>query len=519
MATQRFLKPFLVKKEDKNNGLTHTLLDGWNGGKVRIPEDRYNEFLVAYATDIQNGVPLFVNELRRHTFRMFLDLDIVWNSKLSDDEIQEVMKVVFESFTRFFPDMTYKDQFLCIVSDACPKSICVDQRSLQSLMKDEESLQKYIDPSLSPYEAINVEDTQNRIWDYTYDTIFKLSDGRCFRNTHKDNGNLKHGIHAVFPHIIVTMHEALYMREALVIALSNHFGDKYAIKGWSHVVDNAVYVNSGLRMIYSQKARNCDVCKNKNRGKDCDFCANGKDLSEGRPYKLRFVCSDGVYNDEITKELQNNMIRLLSYAILYTSQCKVSENWKKYAGCPSYGDIVETKNNGPPKLASKERMFNEEKKTTRGWKSKTPVQDTLIIKTFERHIRERFVKEYKNLRVKSVVKDDKQYYISVDGEGSNFCLNLNPPRDHNSNRIWFSAQADGIRVRCFCPKMETEGRHLGYCKDFKTPPRPFNTKDMAVLFPQKSKPTNVLFQNPSSYLIKMQEELFQEAPYAKKMKK
>ena len=521
-ATKRFLKPFMVSRDDKNSGLTHTLLDAWHGGKVRIPDDKYNELLICVATDIKNGVPLYINERRRHTFRMFLDLDILWTDQLTNIEIEEIMTVTYENFKKFFPDYINRDQFMCIVSDACPKSICVDNRSLEELIKDTNKIDNIVDNTLCENDAIPVENMKEKIWDCTYNTIFKLPDGRLFKNTYRTDGMLKHGIHAVFPHIIVTTEEALYMRESLVDALTKHFGNKFAPKGFSEVVDNAVYVNSGLRMIYSSKTRNCDVCKNTKNNKrenECNFCENGKDLSEGRPYVLKFVCNNGKIDDNTTKLMKDNMIRLLSYAIIYTSQCKVSENWKKYPGCPSYGDIKEAKTNGPPKLVSKERIFAEDKKSMKTWKSKTVVVNKDIIGIFDKHIKTRFAKQYSNIRIKSVVKDDKRYYISVDGEGSNFCLNLNPPRDHKSNRIWFSAEPDGIRVRCFCTCMTTEGRHLGLCKDFKTPPRSFNKTEISKLFPQKtpSMNNNPLFCSATPLLDSIHQELFGE-PQTKKMR-
>lgn len=519
MATKRFLQGppcYMVKKEDKNSGLTHTLLDGWKGGKVRIPEDKLNDFLVAYAQDVKNKEKVYINEIRKQHFRMFLDLDILHDNVLSSSEIESFMNIAYKCFRRFFPQNA--NHFTCIVSDAVPKALCVDHRSLESLLNNKEKLDEIVDSSLTDETAVIITDSfKNQVWDFTYDTIFKLPDGRLFRNTHRTNGKLKHGIHAVFPHIIVKTEEALYMREALIDALSLEFADKYATNGWSNVVDNAVYVNSGLRMIYSSKTKNCEVCKNKNHGKDCEaLCENGKDTSEGRPYVLRFVCVNGTIDQKITKELQDNTIKLLSYAIIHTNQCKVTDGWKKYEGCPSFGDIIESKTNGPPKLASKERFFGEEKKTTRGWKNKIAVTDPVILNVIQKQIRIRFVKQYANTRVRSVCRDEKQYYISVDGEGSNFCLNLNPPRDHKSNRIWFSINSFGIRVRCFCSCMTTEGRFSGLCKIFQTSARPLNPNDLAILFPNNQYSSN-LFSPPNSFLLNLQKEMENFQP-AKKQK-
>ena len=519
-STKRFLKPFM--RRDKHN-LTHTLLDGWMGGKVMLPEDRHQDFLIAYCTDVKNNVNLYVNELRRHNFRMFLDLDIHWHNLLTDKEVEELVAVITTNFKRFFPKAN-KDQFLCVVSDACPKSLCIDNESLDLFLR-EGNIDAYIDNNLSDVGSIPVDDFQNktRIWDCNYDTVFKLSDGRLFKNTHRKDGLLKHGIHIIFPHIIVTQEEALYMRESLIEALTKEFTTKYAPKGFADVVDNAVYCTSGMRMLFSCKTEDCKHCKNKKDAESCTFCVKGKDLTQGRPYLLKFVCNDGHIDENITNMMRSNMIKLLNFSTIHTTQCKVSENWKLYDGCPSFGDIeVAKKNNGPPKLKSKERIFNEEKATTKTWKSKLQVTDTSIHAILLKHIHTRFVKQYKTLRIRSVVRDDKRYYISVDGEGSNYCLNFNPPRDHKSNRIWFSAEKDGISVRCFCTCPTTEERTSGLCKNFKTPPRNFSPSEQLKLFPKVSVSQNPLFAPTSTVLEDIHRQIYEgdvTLPDAKRLKK
>ena len=530
MATRRFLKPYILPRHDRTSGLTHQLLDGHMGGRVRIPDDKMDEFLIAYATDVKDGQPNYVNELRRSYFRMFLDLDIEWTTQLTNVDIEQLMAVVYKTFQRFFPNNnTCANRYMCIISDAVPKSLCVDLRSLRILLNNKAQIEDLIDASLldivnsGAETAIAVEDMKDRPWDCDYNTIFKINDGRMFRNTHRKNGLLKHGIHMNFPFIIVSSDpekggEALYMREALIDAFTKEFGTKFAPNGWATVIDNAVYVSSGMRMMYSGKTSPCDLCKGKgkdNEGKECYNCENGKDLSERRPYKFRFACNDGKYDQSMTETLRNNLVKLLSFSILYTSQCQVSDGWKKFNGCPSFGDIKKTKSNGPPKLESRERIFQEDKKTMKTWKNKIPVNDPYVHEICEKTIRTRFVKEYKNIRIRSIVRDDKRIYIAVDGEGSNFCLNLNPPRDHNSNRIWFSAEQDGIRVRCFCSCLKTEGRFLGYCKDFKSSAKAFSAKDLAILFPSKNTSitkisSNPMFNNASAFLKNMHEDLFEE---------
>ena len=114
------------------------------------------------------------------------------------------------------------------------------------------------------------------------------------------------------------------------------------------------------------------------------------------------------------------------------------------------------------------------------------------------------------------------YYIQVDGHGSNFCLNLQPPRDHNSNRIWFSLDKYGMKVRCFCRCLKTEGRKLGMCKDYASPSRELSDNDKIIMFPEKQniKKTSdpFLCQKPSSLLEQIHAEMFPNERPKKKQK-
>lgn len=513
-------RPGILRK-NKDNGLTHTLLDGYKGGKVMVPDELFSSFLSAYATDVANGVPLYVNELRRVWFRMFLDLDIMHEQQLSASEVEEIVCMACECFRRFYPEYKVsmdRNKFLAIVSDACPKSICSNPQSLIDLLQDAKQLGQIVDDSLPSDDAIDIDYDasifKDRIWDVTYKTVFRLPDGRLFQNTHRENGKLKHGIHVVFPHLIVNTEYAMYMREALVAALTKKFDTKYAEKGWHQVVDNAVYVSSGLRMIYSQKTQICQVCKKKNTTEGCGNCKNGKLLVDGRPYVFKFACLDGKIDEATTELLKNNIRKLIDYAIIRSDaqppKDKPKEGpagWKMFDGCPTFGKTYEIKDDRPPKHLSKEPVFPEEKKTLRTWKSKITVTDARIIELLQSQIRTRFVKEYRNVRVASIVRDDNMYYVALDGEGRNFCLNLNPPRDHKSNRVWASVTMEGISMRCFCACPTTEGRYLGMCKNFKTPARQLNRSQLALLFPEKQS-SNPLFGRPSQFIDSIEANLF-----------
>jgi hypothetical protein len=520
MATLRFLSRYMLGK-GKGNLTTHTLLDGWRGGKVLL---NYNdpsvlpEFLCAVAQDIKNGEKLFINERRACIFRMFLDLDFYIENVLTDINIEHMTRIIYECFKRFLPVTDAEtNRHLCIISDADPKCICTDVDSLYALIGNKDELDKYTAFEVTEEEkknAIFVDEDKStfvqNLHEFKYDTVFNLVDGKFFKNTHRnESGLLKHGVHIVFPHIIVEQSDALFMREALLEALTLEFGLTFAPKGWQEVVDNAVYGNSGLRMIYSCKTKVCEHCKGKDNGKDCkNVCVNGKDLSNGRPYKFRFACLNGAYNDDITETLKNNLLLLLNHAIIYTPLNYKTKDLEKFECCPSYGNFEEsTRKNGPPKMKSKSRVFKEEKQSMRSWSKMTLVSDDRIKEIIQHHIQTRFAAQYGKTRVQTIKKNDKAYFVSVEGEGSNFCLNLNPPRDHNSNRIWFCVERSGIQIRCFCTCMTTEKRYTGMCKYFKTPFKPINDKELKILFPDISKPVNSMFMSTSTFFESLRKDM------------
>ena len=73
-------------------------------------------------------------------------------------------------------------------------------------------------------------------------------------------GRAKRGIHLHFPLVRVGTHEALLMREALIVALARDVSGKV---DWAEDLDNRPYVNAtgGLRMLDAPKAVPCTECR------------------------------------------------------------------------------------------------------------------------------------------------------------------------------------------------------------------------------------------------------------------
>ena len=238
------------------------------------------------------------------------------------------------------------------------------------------------------------------------------------------------------------------------------------------------------RMYGSNKMSTCAVCRDAHRGRaGCDRCAGSGKVPEGRPYLLRAVYDEGAADAALTSSFRANLPMLLSKACIGTRDSQRTVGWRVYPGCPSFGDIAAK---GAGARVPNERSFAEERRATRHWGSKRPVTDAAVLAVLLRAVRTRFIPRYAKLRLQDVVRDDKRYYVRVTGEGSNYCLNLNPARDHHSNRIWFSVDERGARVRCFCRCATTEGRRTGRCADYTSENKTLARQDQLVLFPAQT---------------------------------
>ena len=329
---------------------------------------------------------------------------------------------------------------------------------------------------------------------YTAGTVFVIDDDTFFINRERNaDGLLKHGVHLIFPEIKIQIEQALIMREALVEKLRVEYGVKHpdlAPMGWSDVVDNAVYgTGKGLRMYGANKTIKCPDCRLRKEQNDCvRNCSAGK-IDIGRPHLLHSVYMNGARSYEHEQHYAEHLRLMIRRTSIRTVQQQPVPGWERYTGCPSYGDSLKTTvnkaGNTVHDVKSKDPIFRSDVKL------RTPhmsdITDPAIIGIFEKHIRTRFVSQYKTLRVIGVKRTDNGFYfVSVAGEGQHFCLNKMPPADHTSNTIYFQCTREGICARCRCPKLTTENRAKGMCKDFCSTIKPISRHEIEMLFPEST---------------------------------
>ena len=380
--------------------------------------------------------------------------------------------------------------YQCSVNDGIVTILAASAYSFNNRLVMNKTLASVLVRGIPPANSVDAYSAKDRIgpWLHAFDTIFKVSDDSYFVNTKRDmtTHRLKQGLHIIFPEMGVNIEQALYIREALIEALTVKLGKDLAPDGWSSVIDNSVYATGkGLRMIGSNKASQCPRCKGIKSEVKCQSCIYGK-IDEGRPYVLHSIYEDGIRNVDMEQKYRSNLSYQIKRSSIRTNMAQPTPGWTLYVGCPKFGNMLETNvKDGETtyKIVSREAIFKTDKggtKRSRG--AMTIIDNPEIFAMFERYIRKRFIKQYSQLRVTKITKTDSIYFISVAGEGQHYCLNKIPPSEHTSNTIYFQCDRDGLCVRCHCPKPFTENRAKVECKKFKSTYISLDVKDMANLF-------------------------------------
>ena len=434
-------------KDATNVTLTHTFLDGTCTGKLSIPPLLHDGFYAAVATDISRGSVPALNELRTPVFNFFADFDLKLTS-IQTEEVDaiSVASASVQTVARFFPTRETVRAVVCSTPD--------------------------------------IEDKND------------------------DEVKTKRGVHLYFPGVHVTPHEALLMREAIVVALQRRF----ETVDWVNDFDNTPYVNSvgGLRMPGAPKVKKCGGCRDvpKHREECLDCFGRGHHTDRSRCYSLCTVLGrDGQVDDSMLRMLRGNTNALARAASVRCTALAVSPDWKCFDGCPSYAEMKQ-RSNGPPVPGSKKRIFPEESTSVRKWPKET-VTDRVKIECLRNIFRTRFHKTYANVDISHVnyAPKTKTFYAQFCNEGESYCMNIEGR--HRSNRVYGVVSNSVAYIRCHCNCATMEGRKFNVrCRDFCSEKKRLSNADMRVLGITPDDPKSTIFHTTSvSYLSHLEETL------------
>lgn len=421
------------------------LMDGWGGGKFRVPDQDYDEFLQLYAEDIIAGAKLYISEQRSSVFKMHIDLDLLYEhgrNMPSRTELVEMCVLIQQQVKRFYDTKNLDpNTFSMIILTTKTKRIIINERTAAS----EE--------------------------DYVFGT--------------------KAGVHLIFNNLFVDTDKALTIRETLLCKLSERYPDiGGGIKPWTDILDHLVYVSNGLRMAYSSKAEICPSCRGMRRGNAaisaCARCGSrmyGK-IDTGRSYDpMYYINSEGVIDEEHSRILRNNVfLTVASTSIRCPSTQKPTGYWIPYPGAPFYDQALlhkKRRHNDTNKSGAKQDATASSSLAAGSKKRKRQdINDecgelALLIAPAQAIVR-KYHKAYAHVQVKNITRNKNRtvYTIYVDGEGSTFCLNLKNQSGlggstHRGKRIYFVLDRGGVFVRCGCKCDTTTDRLYGPCKNFR----------------------------------------------------
>lgn len=426
----QWLAPFRVK--EKGEEATHYCLVG---GKYSIPQERHGEWLEQYARHLQvSSEPVYFVERRTPLFRMHYDWDMIQPDVPSLQDVVAMVRICTAVFRRFYPDTPDDNRFTAIVlrSPTMAKKVCAEGSSM----------------------PVPVQKT---------------------------------GFHIIWPLLVVGQVQALTMREACVVELVRSLPPRvFPANPVEEVVDDCVLLDNGLRMVGSDKARQCDVCNGKGRlnGENCMNCRYGR-LPERRVYTPFCVVADsGELDDERLRVLQReeNKLPLVSCCSIRSFRAAPSPGYVKPALLPEV----------TPELVSKEkkRQAMQKARVATGkpvcesgikWLSDaTPIErGSVLFQQMQEFVQKKMGRpEWAQMQLRTFLFSPSacRYFIKVWSEGSRWCGNVG--REHGSSTIFFVVTKNGVMQKCFSKKKTTEP----YCCQYASPAVKLTRMLHAVLF-------------------------------------
>lgn len=412
----------------KEGPYTHLLM---NGGKLKVPDEDIENFIMKYSQYSQMQ-KVYVIELKTNIFSFFLDLD-------------------------FFQEIGLPSHILL-------KYITTIQKSIYNILN-------------------NTHDPKE-----TRTIVCITKDKSIVKN---NESYIKTGVHLYWPNIYVNKEYSLILRNIIIDALIDQYGERGSHNTWEDVVDKTVLESNGLRMVGSRKLSNCNHCKTqKVKNEECVICHGFGRIDEGRIYEPMWII-DGKGKElksELSKVLtnQHKKIKETSIRTTFTDMPKMFKVPDQYL---LQHLIVKKRKNMRKMNNNQENSLFSIECTNKECLEK----DSKAFKETAKFIRNVFPHP-KRIDIIEIFKKgvDKNYYIVR--TSSRFCLNIN--REHRSNHIYYYINKSFAYQKCLCSCDTTVGRINGKCMDYKSSGRRVPPELQKILFPQEQNKMAVLFDIP-----------------------
>lgn len=344
-------------------------------------------------------------------------------------------------------------------------------------------------------------------------SIVSVAEPKTIKKSSKDV--VKIGVHINVPELHVNKEMALRVRMAVVQKLENNF-EKAGPTSWDDDVDHVVYQESGLRMLFSRKARKCS-CPSSKRD-ECGRCHGVGFIDEGRPYLPSFEmfagnpvesgeveCFAPIYYDDAA--ITSSLASILTFV---RDTCIRSErttpNLEFNSSAPSWfedpfaveeqfadGGELGVDLQALPGGSRKKRRLTEGVDAVEGHlenKVKLPSCDEVAINTWlETQVRKKVLpREYKKTTIASAFSFTTNSIRShaICRLNSQFCCNIG--REHATNTVYLELNlvTQKASIKCYCRCNTLEGRRPDgkgkkvLCKDYRSTPIDINDLKLSI---------------------------------------
>jgi hypothetical protein len=398
----------------------------------RVPWELYDEFLRICAEDMDNNHALFISEDRTPIFRFFVDIDLYDGEPTHFRTTSAILiGVLHRAVLEFFPEHPM-DELYVVVCGAQPRD--------------------------------------------------------CGSETYKC------GLHLVWPNLFVDSNMALRIRETILARLYTQCGKRTGPRqnDWCDVIDEAVYLTSGLRIIGTHKMEKCtnkecphakqrlmlmslyrqreqghgsadlerriQECKEMDIPSICPKCHGKGRIDVGRVYKVYTVIGyDTTVLSTLQDTLMENRYLALKETCIRTPEKNPSPTYTVPLGAPACSLVEERvqrrKNHSGVRIIGSPNNLVEVAAVDTYWFLPRIGQNT-VLDADERAIQTMMRKKeyldvnsslverltycvqgykediYKDLCIVEVFRNEKRtkYVIRVGGPNANYCLNLKDPK-------------------------------------------------------------------------------------------
>lgn len=310
---------------------------------------------------------------------------------------------------------------------------------------------------------------------------------------HRKQQMMKIGFHLIWPDIIVSVDEALYLRSAIIQFLEQSDFYLSSLEDWETIIDKSLYDNMhALRMNGSSKNVICPECKGKSKLRnECYHCRRSGKINEGRIYYpyLIFDYQNNLDEKLLNKLIKDNYLNLIKTSIrTNATKTNIKIKFPEWFSHNKY--VTHNKTRQRKSKDYKCDIFTSIKKENKEEISETDKRYKTL-KSFMINELFKLSRYFDHIELDKLIKiTDKKKCTYIFSTKSMYCLNMK--REHSSNHIYFVIDKNNIYQKCPSPWKNSDDF---YCCDFKSESLKINKELQILLFETEEIKNTISKQN------------------------